>query len=78
IGFVLLGEQVAGILEDLVHSAEQAGQMNGGGLRVDVAMISAGWMLLRFLWGWLALQWNLFKSVGCGKQRSSPPWQIVV
>lgn len=27
---------------------------------------------------WLSLQWNLFKAVCCGKQRISPPWQIVV
>ncbi len=76
--FVLLGEQLPGILDDLVHSAQQAGYMNVGWLLVDVAVISAGLMLLRFLWVWLSLQWNLFKAVCCGKQRISPPWQIVV
>ncbi|KAJ4852805.1 Na+/H+ antiporter [Xylella fastidiosa subsp. multiplex] len=76
--FVLLGEQLPGILDDLVHSAQQAGHMNVGWLLVDVAVISAGLMLLRFLWVWLSLQWNLFKAVCCGKQRISPPWQIVV
>lgn len=46
--FVLLGEQLPGILDDLVHSAQQAGHMNVGWLLVDVAVISAGLMLLRF------------------------------
>ncbi len=48
---MLLGEQLPGILDDLVHSAQQAGHMNVGWLLVDVAVISAGLMLLRFLCG---------------------------
>ncbi|HHW4679229.1 MAG TPA: Na+/H+ antiporter [Xylella sp.] len=76
--FVLLGEQLPGILDGAVHSAKQAGHMNPAWLLVYVGVISVGLMLLRLLWVWVSLQWTLFNAARSGEQQISPPWQIVV
>ncbi|WP_171898050.1 Na+/H+ antiporter [Xylella taiwanensis] len=76
--FVLLGEQLPGILNDVIDSAQQAGHMNPAWLLVYVGVISVGLMLLRFVWAWVSLQWTLFYAAYRGEQHISPPWQIVV
>ncbi|HHW4680441.1 MAG TPA: Na+/H+ antiporter, partial [Xylella taiwanensis] len=76
--FVLLGEQLPGILNYVIHSAQQAGHMNPAWLLVYVGVISFGLMLLRFVWAWVSLQWTLFYAARRGEQGISPPWQIVV
>lgn len=76
--FVLLGEQLPGILDGAVHSVREAGHLNPWWLAVYVLAISATLAALRFIWVWLSLRWNLFKAQRRGEQRASPPWRVMV
>ncbi|CAD1795811.1 Na+:H+ antiporter [Xanthomonas arboricola pv. juglandis] len=76
--FVLLGEQLPGILDGAVRSVQEAGHLNPWWLAVYVATISASLMALRFVWVFLSLRWNIFKAQWRGEQHVSPPWRIVV
>ncbi|MEA9587325.1 Na+/H+ antiporter [Xanthomonas sp. WHRI 10064A] len=76
--FVLLGEQLPGILDGAVRSVQEAGHLNPWWLAVYVATISTSLMALRFVWVFLSLRWNIFKAQRRGEQHVSPPWRIVV
>jgi len=76
--FVLLGEQLPGILDDAVHSVREAGHRNPWWLLVYVLAINATLALLRLLWVWLSLRWSLLKAHRRGERRASPPWRVVV
>ncbi len=76
--FVLLGEQLPGILEGAVHSVREAGHLNPWWLAVYVLAINATLAALRLLWVWVSLRWNLFKAHWRGEPSISPPWRIVV
>ncbi|ATS22599.2 Na+/H+ antiporter [Xanthomonas phaseoli pv. phaseoli] len=76
--FVLLGEQLPGILDGAVRSVQEAGHLNPWWLAVYVATISLSLMALRFVWVFLSLHWNIFKAQRRGEAHVSPPWRIVV
>ncbi|NIK02587.1 Na+/H+ antiporter [Xanthomonas cannabis] len=76
--FVLLGEQLPGILDGAVRSVQEAGHLNPWWLAVYVATISTSLMALRFVWVFLSLRWNIFKAQRRGEAHVSPPWRIVV
>jgi monovalent cation/hydrogen antiporter len=76
--FVLLGEQLPGILDGAVRSVQEAGHLNPWWLAVYVLAISASLMTLRFIWVWLSLRWNILKAQRRGEQRVSPPWRVIV
>ncbi|NYI20520.1 CPA1 family monovalent cation:H+ antiporter [Xanthomonas arboricola] len=76
--FVLLGEQLPGILDGAVRSVQEAGHLNPWWLTVYVATISTSLMALRFVWVFLSLRWNIFKAQRRGEAHVSPPWRIVV
>lgn len=76
--FVLLGEQLPGIVERAIHSMEQTGHLSPWWLLVYVVAINAGLAALRFLWVWLSLRWNLLKARYRGEQAISPSWRILV
>jgi CPA1 family monovalent cation:H+ antiporter len=76
--FVLLGEQLPGILDGAVHSVREAGHLNPWWLAVYVLAISTTLAALRFVWVWLSLRWNLFKAQRRGEQGASPPWRVIV
>ncbi|WP_372183719.1 Na+/H+ antiporter [Xanthomonas axonopodis] len=76
--FVLLGEQLPGILDGAVRSVQEAGHLNPWWLAVYVATISLSLMALRFVWVFLSLRWNIFKAQRRGEAQVSPPWRIVV
>ncbi|WP_115560220.1 Na+/H+ antiporter [Xanthomonas arboricola] len=76
--FVLLGEQLPGILDGAVRSVQEAGHLNPWWLAVYVATIRTSLMALRFVWVFLSLRWNIFKAQRRGEQHVSPPWRIVV
>ncbi|PPT38865.1 Na+/H+ antiporter [Xanthomonas axonopodis pv. begoniae] len=76
--FVLLGEQLPGILNGAVRSVQEAGHLNPWWLAVYVATISLSLMALRFVWVFLSLRWNIFKAQRRGEAHVSPPWRIVV
>ena len=76
--FVLLGEQLPGILVGAVHSVREAGHLNPWWLVVYVLAISVALAVLRFSWVWLSLRWNLLKAQRRGENSTSPPWRVVV
>ncbi|HEY0333033.1 MAG TPA: Na+/H+ antiporter [Stenotrophomonas sp.] len=76
--FVLLGEQLPGILDDAVHSVREAGHLNPWWLLVYVLAINASLAVLRLVWVWLSLRWSLLKAHRRGEQQASPPWRVVV
>lgn len=76
--FVLLGEQLPGILDGAVRSVQEAGHLNPWWLAVYVATISLSLMALRLVWVFLSLRWNIFKAQRRGEAHVSPPWRIVV
>ena len=77
--FVLLGEQLPGIVERAIHSVGQTGHQNPWWLLVYVVAINTGLVLLRLLWVWLSLRWNLFKARWRGEQDGGHmPWRVTV
>ncbi len=76
--FVLLGEQLPGILDGAVRSVQEAGHLNPWWLAVYVLVISLTLAALRFVWVWLSLRWNIFKANRRGEEHASPPWRIIV
>ena len=76
--FVLLGEQLPGILDGAMHSVREAGHLNPWWLAVYVIAINLTLALLRLVWVWVSLRWSLFTAQRRGEQRISPPWRVVV
>lgn len=77
--FMLLGEQLPGILQGAVRSVEQSGRANPWWLLVYVLVINATLIALRLLWVWLSLRWNLLRARRRGLERGEAPnWRIVV
>ena len=76
--FVLLGEQLPGIVQGAVHNIDEAGHLDPWWLLGYALAIYVGLLLLRFVWVWLSLRWNLLKARRRGEAHLSPPWRIVV
>lgn len=76
--FVLLGEQLPGIVEKAIRSVEQTGHLSPWWLLAYVVAINLGLAALRFLWVWLSLRWNLLRARYLGEERASPSWRILV
>ena len=76
--FVLLGEQLPGIVERAIHSMDETGHQSPWWLAIYVVAINLGLVLLRLLWVWLSLRWNLFKARMRGQQRAGTPWRVIL
>ena len=77
--FVLLGEQLPGIVERAVATMSESGHQSPWWLAVYVIVINLALILLRLLWVWLSLRWNLLRARRRGdEQRQAPSWRIVV
>ncbi len=70
--FVLLGEQLPGILREAAGSVREAGHLDPWWLAVYALALSAGLALLRFAWVWVSLRFGL-----SGTKRSRPHWRLV-
>lgn len=75
--FVLLGEQLPGILSDALGSVEEAGHLNTWWLAVYALGISTGLALLRFVWVWSSLRWSLLQAHWQGERPEPPHWRLV-
>lgn len=77
--FVLLGEQLPGIVERAIASMGESGHQNPWWLAVYVVVINLALIALRLLWVWLSLRWNLLRARRRGMQSNDTPgWRIVV
>lgn len=74
--FVLLGEQLPGILRSAVATVQQIGHFNPWWLLAYALAISLGLMALRFVWVWVSLRWGML----IGRHGESPPrvgWRLI-
>lgn len=76
--FVLLGEQLPGILRGAVASVEQSGHMNPWWLAVYAVTITLGLGLLRFFWVWGTLHLTLLRAAKDDVNVTRPHWRLVV
>ncbi len=76
--FVLLGEQLPGILAGAVASVEQAGHVNPWWLAVYALAINVGLALLRFAWVLVSLRVSLFAARRRGQSMAPPSWRLIV
>jgi CPA1 family monovalent cation:H+ antiporter len=60
--FVLLGEQMPGILEKSIHTVRESGHREAWWLAVYVLGIVAALAVLRFAWVWTSLRWTLYRA----------------
>ncbi|NEU14687.1 Na+/H+ antiporter [Methylobacterium sp. BTF04] len=72
--FVLLGEQLPGVLG---HAVKQADVEGAGWLVAWILAITAGLMAIRFVWVWISLQFTPAWTRQRGEKREGPPWRLV-
>lgn len=75
--FVLLGEQLPGILRGAAASVEETGHRSAWWLLVYVLAIGAILIVLRFCWVWGAWRLSLYMAHRRGEARPKPGWRII-
>jgi CPA1 family monovalent cation:H+ antiporter len=75
--FVLLGEQLPGILRGAVTSVAESGQLNPWWLAAYAALISLGLGLLRFTWVWVSLRLTHIMARRRGESVTAPHWRLI-
>ena len=76
--FVLLGEQLPGIVENAILGMAADGH-NPWWLAAYVLAISAMLVVLRLVWVWLSLRWNLLRARLRGeRQTNTTSWRVVL
>jgi len=77
--FVLLGEQLPGIVQRAVDTIAVTGHSQWWWLAVYVVAINAMLVVLRLAWVWLSLRWNLLRARWRGEERASATsWRVVL
>ncbi|NMG35649.1 Na+/H+ antiporter [Azoarcus sp. TTM-91] len=76
--FVLLGEQLPGILRGAVATVEETGHLNPWWLAVYALVIMLVLALLRFAWVWVSLRWNLFRAYRRGESLAKPDVRLLL
>jgi CPA1 family monovalent cation:H+ antiporter len=76
--FVLLGEQLPGIVRDAFVAVEQSGHSGPWWLLFDALAINIALASLRLAWVWMTLRWNMFRSRWRGESVTRPPWRLVI
>lgn len=72
--FVLLGEQLPGILSGAAETVRLTGHHEPWWLAIYIVAINAGLAALRFIWVWVSFRWTLFRE---GREQKIPGWRIV-
>lgn len=75
--FVLLGEQLPGILRGAVASVEQSGHLSPWWLVAYALAINIGLAVLRYAWVWTSLRLTLFAAQKRGEARTPPDSRLV-
>lgn len=74
--FVLLGEQLPGILHGAKMTVALTGHQSPWWLAIYVIAIVAGLATLRFVWVWISLRLTILRQ-GLGSSEQSPNWRLV-
>lgn len=75
--FVLLGEQMPGILAGAVEAVKTTGHREPWLLAFYVLAISLALAVLRFVWVWVSLKLTMFRAARRGKPAPQVSWRIV-
>lgn len=76
--FVLLGEQLPGILNGAAETVRVTGHHEAWLLLIYVALITLALATLRLLWVWVSLTFTLFRASLRGESVTRPHWRLVV
>ena len=76
--FVLLGEQLPGILRGAMASVAQSGRLDPWWLVVYALTIYSGLTLLRFIWAWTSLRMTLLRGRHRGERAVQPNWRLLL
>lgn len=76
--FVLLGEQLPGIVMGAATVVYETGHFDPIWLGVYVLAISAALAILRLIWVWISLRFTLFRAARQGLTVVKPSWRLVV
>ena len=75
--FVLLGEQLPGILRAAAESVQEAGRANPWWLAVYALALSLGLALLRLAWVWVSMRVSVHVARRRGETRAHAHWRVV-
>jgi CPA1 family monovalent cation:H+ antiporter len=76
--FVLLGEQLPGIVGGAARTVLLTGHHEPWWLAVYVVAINLGLAALRFAWVWTSLRWTLFRATRRGEPAPKISWRLVL
>lgn len=74
--FVLLGEQLPGILRGAITAVEQAGHLSPWWLLIFTLALNIGLALLRFFWVWASLRLTLLRRRS--EMTQIPHWRLIL
>jgi CPA1 family monovalent cation:H+ antiporter len=75
--FVLLGEQLPGILRGAVDTVQQSGHVNPWWLLAYALAINVGLVALRFAWVWVSLRWSLLVGRHGAMSPARVGWRLI-
>ncbi len=75
--FVLLGEQLPGILAGAKRTVAVTGHVEPGWLALYVVAIVLGLAALRFVWVWVSFKLTILRKRQAGTDLRSPNWRLV-
>ncbi|GHT87294.1 Na+:H+ antiporter [Betaproteobacteria bacterium] len=75
--FVLLGEQLPGILNRAAIAVQETGHRSAWWLIVYAFAITVILAVLRFAWVWVTLKLLLYRAQRNGAERENPDWRVV-
>jgi len=75
--FVLLGEQLPGIMRNAAESVQESGHLSPWWLLVYALALNAGLAALRFVWVWVSLRVHLFGRRRQNASAQRPHWRLV-
>ncbi|AYC99935.1 sodium proton antiporter [Neorhizobium sp. NCHU2750] len=76
--FVLLGEQLPGIVSGAARVVTETGHMDPLWLIFYVIAINVALALLRFAWVWVSLHFTMFRAARRGQHIRKPHWKLLV
>lgn len=76
--FVLLGEQLPGIISGAAKVVSETGHLHPAWLAFYVLAINVALAVLRLAWVWVSLRFTLFRAARKGQVVHKPSWRLVV